>query len=646
MIYYKNKMFSNYPSDYINLPFNYINKVTFTEPEQINNPPQEEIPYIFSPLNYNMNILELSSLNNYTNTNSFYNVKVKKLPSYTNKGIISTNSGKKTLVLDLDETLVHSSTQKPFPNKRNIVIHLKIKNIPYTIYVILRPFLQTFLKELSLYYDLYIFTASMGQYANTLINYIDKNKVIIQVLNRNNCRYIKGVFLKDLSIFKKDFKDIIIIDNNPVSYSLNKNNGIPIRTWIDDPKDKELLKFIPILKLLSKVKDVRPFIKRIVNKSKTNLDFSKVNTLLNINKRLNHNLAQSMIIKFPKKKINSDNNKMNNTYKSVINQDLIKRVKTINFNSVIQNLNKSNLIKKLHLKDIKSIPSQSIIIKNNNKKPLRKVKISSIKRYNNTYNISIENINNIQNKINIINNTDIQDKEKQFNTNLDYPRKKTSKKIKPNINTFSIKPILSVKNTKNINKNLFKKINSNQINTNKKDNVFNGEKANMFIKTEEDQKHPTDNIRNHLNKYLSIGKGNIIYRRMFPENIYNNNEESIKISQKNENNSFNPKKMTIYQLKQKNIDFNNNKRDVSSDFKLNETLKTGNNNYARIVVMKILSKPKKIVADSSKIRINNDTNFRVTKILKKPNYERPAFDKYPTEQIRYNRKRIIDFQNI
>ena len=266
-------MFSNYPSDYINLPFNYINKVTFTEPEQINNPPQEEIPYIFSPLNYNMNILELSSLNNYTNTNSFYNVKVKKLPSYTNRGIISTNSGKKTLVLDLDETLVHSSTQKPFPNKRNIVIHLKIKNIPYTIYVILRPFLQTFLKELSLYYDLYIFTASMGQYANTLINYIDKNKVIIQVLNRNNCRYIKGVFLKDLNIFKKDFKDIIIIDNNPVSYSLNKNNGIPIRTWIDDPNDKELLKFIPILKLLSKVKDVRPFIKRIVNKSKTNLDF-------------------------------------------------------------------------------------------------------------------------------------------------------------------------------------------------------------------------------------------------------------------------------------------------------------------------------------------------------------------------------------
>ena len=131
---------------------------------------------------------------------------------------------------------------------------------------------------------------------------------------------------------------------------------------------------------------------------------------------------------------------------------------------------------------------------------------------------------------------------------------------------------------------------------------------------------------------------------MFPENIYYNNKELVKIVQKNENNSFNPKKMTIYQLKQKNIDFNNNQKDISSDFKLNETLQTGNN--ARIVVMKILSKPKKIVKDSSKIRIDNDTNFRVTKILKKPNYERPAFNKYPTEQIRYNRYRIINFQNI
>ena len=74
---------------------------------------------------------------------------------------------------------------------------------------------------------------------------------IIQVLTRESCLNIKGNFVKDLSIFNKDLKDIIIIDNNPVSYALHKNNGIPILTWIDNPNDNELLKLIPILKYMS-----------------------------------------------------------------------------------------------------------------------------------------------------------------------------------------------------------------------------------------------------------------------------------------------------------------------------------------------------------------------------------------------------------
>ena len=102
---------------------------------------------------------------------------------------------------------------------------------------------------------------------------------------------------------------------------------------------------------------------------------------------------------------------MNNTYKSVINQDLIKKVNTINNNAFKQQLNKLNLIKGVNFNTIKGTNLKKISIKNIINKPIRKIKISSITRNNNTYNISIENINNIQNKINIINNTDIQDKK-------------------------------------------------------------------------------------------------------------------------------------------------------------------------------------------------------------------------------------------
>jgi Dullard-like phosphatase family protein len=206
-------------------------------------------------------------------------VKVKKLSPIPSQNIISSNTRKKILVLDLDETLVHSSIHNPFPNKRNIIFNMNINNIKYKIYVIIRPFFEKFLYEMSHCYDLYIFTASISNYAKPLIEIIDKNKVIIQVLTRDNCLKVKGVPLKDLSIFNKDLKDIIIIDNNPVSYALHKNNGIPILTWIDNPNDNELLKLIPILKYMSKVKDVRPIINYLI----IILELQIVNFFVNFN---------------------------------------------------------------------------------------------------------------------------------------------------------------------------------------------------------------------------------------------------------------------------------------------------------------------------------------------------------------------------
>ena len=310
---------------------------------------QENFTNIFSPSINNLNVLELSSLNNNVNFNPQYQVKVKKLSQTSNIEVITFNSGRKTLILDLDETLVHSSTKKGFPNKKNIILNLKIKNIKYKIFVIIRPFFEKFLSEMSHCYDLYIFTASISNYAKPLIEIIDKNKVIIQVLTRDNCLKVKGVPLKDLSIFNKDLKDIIIIDNNPVSYALHKNNGIPILTWIDNPNDNELLKLIPILKYMSKVKDVRPIINKILNESKNEIDFLKVNALLkNVN-----NLKQLNKKAFITNKIKDLNNS---------NENLINNTNIIKNNSSNKENNSNNSIKSkpIHINKIKNF------IKNNN----------------------------------------------------------------------------------------------------------------------------------------------------------------------------------------------------------------------------------------------------------------------------------------
>ena len=244
---------------------------------------------IFSPINPNININILNFENNSpqtnfifgNNKNAFKNEKLNLLNyEYNNRNTRTNISTKKKLVLDLDETLVHSS-MTPFENKINIVLRVNISGKEYIIYVIKRPYVDEFLAEMSLYYEIVIFTASLSQYAEQLISIIDKNKVIKYILNRDSCTFWRGIYFKNLSVINKDLKDVIIVDNNPVSYALNKENGIPILTWIDNPNDTELMKMIPLLKYLSKVNDVRNLINQIVNKTNGQLDINKVNNILN-----------------------------------------------------------------------------------------------------------------------------------------------------------------------------------------------------------------------------------------------------------------------------------------------------------------------------------------------------------------------------
>ena len=69
-------------------------------------------------------------------------------------------------------------------------------------------------------------------------------------------------------------EDTIIIDNSPNSYQFQPENGIPILSWYDDPADLELMRFVPALKLLAKVEDVRPVILQSTFENEFNVDLS------------------------------------------------------------------------------------------------------------------------------------------------------------------------------------------------------------------------------------------------------------------------------------------------------------------------------------------------------------------------------------
>ena len=229
--------------------------------------------------NNNYNIKNSKNIIKTSNISKVYNTKVNLLPNKLDS--------KKTLVLDLDETLIHSAFES-FKPKDDITLTMKLKEEDITIHVLKRPYLDEFLNIVTQKYEVVIFTASISDYANPLLDQLDPYKKISHRLFREHCtKSDNGLFIKDLNRLGRDLKDVIIIDNNPVSFTFNKDNGLPILTWHSIQTDNELIKLIPLLTYLSTVDDIRPVINKIVNGYYVN--YKEVNKIIN-NKNNNYAL--------------------------------------------------------------------------------------------------------------------------------------------------------------------------------------------------------------------------------------------------------------------------------------------------------------------------------------------------------------------
>lgn len=166
------------------------------------------------------------------------------------------NLKRKTLILDLDETLVHSTIKAV--THHHITVDVLIDGMTCTFYVIKRPHVDLFLKKVAEWFDLIIFTASMQQYADPLIDQLDTGKLVKGRLFRESCLAKEGNFIKDLGMIGQDLATTIIVDNSPIAYSHNKENALPIDNWMgDNPQDDSLLNLLPFLNGLRFTSDVR-----------------------------------------------------------------------------------------------------------------------------------------------------------------------------------------------------------------------------------------------------------------------------------------------------------------------------------------------------------------------------------------------------
>eukprot|EP00871_Galdieria_phlegrea_P001236 jgi/Galph1/2112/GphlegSOOS_G799.1 len=168
---------------------------------------------------------------------------------------------KVTLVLDLDETLVHCSTESLADP--DLVFPVYFGGSEYRVYAKKRPFLDFFLSEVRTLFEVIVFTASQQAYADTILNLLDPSREYFRHRAfRDSCVLIEGNFLKDLRVLGRDLRKCVILDNSPQAFGLQIENGIPISTWIDDANDRELVDLLPLLKQLAGCEDVRPLLRR------------------------------------------------------------------------------------------------------------------------------------------------------------------------------------------------------------------------------------------------------------------------------------------------------------------------------------------------------------------------------------------------
>ncbi|KAH8259435.1 hypothetical protein KR026_004640, partial [Drosophila bipectinata] len=170
--------------------------------------------------------------------------------------------GKKTLVLDMDETLMTAVIQRcqrqklpEFPYDHKLILQ---RHDACAIYVYKRPHVDYFLDCVSKWYDLVIFTASTGNYAGPILDYLDRGKGILRKrLFREDCIDVLGLKAKYVSLASPNLANVFLLDDSNVECRFNAGNAIKISSYVIGKRDQELINILPFLDCLRFTQDVR-----------------------------------------------------------------------------------------------------------------------------------------------------------------------------------------------------------------------------------------------------------------------------------------------------------------------------------------------------------------------------------------------------
>ena len=163
------------------------------------------------------------------------------------------NPDRPLLVLDLDETLIHSS-KRPLYQKHSFKV--------FSYFVYERPELKEFLLKMSKIYSIGIWSAAADIYVKKVVENILPNSLIPDfVWGRSKCDFIGGFnkennsdYLKNLHTLKKygySLQKILIVDDTPRVCLKNLANAIFPKAYYGEIYDQELQSLSMYLEMIS-----------------------------------------------------------------------------------------------------------------------------------------------------------------------------------------------------------------------------------------------------------------------------------------------------------------------------------------------------------------------------------------------------------
>lgn len=167
------------------------------------------------------------------------------------------SDGRKTIILDMDETLVHASSFPPHPQTDSF-------KLDDGTYVFKRPGLDSFLGYCKEAFEVFIYTFAEREYAEPVLDRIAPWLDEDHRLYRDSCFIKDGSVFKDLGMLERDMKHLILVEDNKKAMKFYPKNTLVVLPWMGTPNDKELTTWVPeVLEMCHSASDVQKVIPKI-----------------------------------------------------------------------------------------------------------------------------------------------------------------------------------------------------------------------------------------------------------------------------------------------------------------------------------------------------------------------------------------------